>query len=70
MALFWPVWGLYWEVYWELHWGLYWREGAAGGELFFWAGKRQGDSEAQGNYRRAQEGANAPLFQSTEQVAY
>jgi len=31
---------------------------------FFW-----GDSEAQGDYRRAQERANAPLFQSTEQLA-
>jgi hypothetical protein len=36
--------------------------------VFFW-GKRQGDSEAQGNYRRAQERANAPLFQSAEQLA-
>jgi hypothetical protein len=38
-------------------------------EASFFLGKRQGDSEAQGNYRRAQGRANAPLFQSTEQLA-
>jgi hypothetical protein len=68
MALFWPVWELHWELYWELlHWVLYWREGAAGGELL--GGQEAKTSEAQVNYRRAQERTNAPLFQRTEQLA-